>query len=188
MLWELLIWAQPKAIEIKNLSLNLNLMVTSLIAILYLFTSKKTRILGASFFICEAVAMLKGFGLYKYEWHIYIGYLLIFCYFAKIQLEALKDRFSKFVKVSFCSLALIILFAYASYDAYTYPKIKTAFYLAYPNILLCIHVCLIVSFYDARRILNSLGDKFSSLIRLLRSNYTIEYFCYTISYRFKPRF
>lgn len=169
--------------KISELAINLvqgNQKTSNFLLCLYLITSARTSVLGLSFFVAELAGYSNGFGLYVDGYQIYIGSLLITAYFAKIQLD--KSRSSS---VAFWCLALICFYGYAAYDAIHFPKTKTDFYLAYPSVLLCIHVCIIISHYDIRRILNNLVNKFYSFCRVLRSNYTVEYFCYTVSYRFK---
>lgn len=169
--------------KISELAINLtqtNPSKSNLLFALYLITSKRTSVLGLSFFVAEIAGLTYGFWLYTEGYQIYIGSMLITAYFAKIQLD--KSRSSS---VAFWCLALICFYGYAAYDAIHFPKTETDFYLAYPSVLLCIHVCIIISHYDIRRILNNVGSKLYSFSCMLRNNYTVKYFCYTVSYRFK---
>lgn len=169
--------------KISELAINLtqtNPSKSNLLFALYLITSKRTSVLGLSFFVAEVFGLTYGLWLYTDGHQIYIGSMIITAYFAKIQLDNSRSS-----SVAFWCLALICFYGYGAYDAIHFPKTETDFYLAYPSALLCIHVCLIVSHYDVRRICNSVGHKLYSLLDLLRSNYTIKYFCYTVSYRFK---
>lgn len=180
--WELL-----KTIEVAikgqaAISLKINLSQSSLVFVLYLLTSKRTAIMGLSFFCCEVSGWFFGFGLYQQDFHIYIGYLLITCYFAIIQLDKSRDK-----DLAFWCLLLIMTFLYAAYDAYTYGEVKTGFYLAYPSIVLYIHVCIILSFYKPHELLKRLVIKLHGFIAMLRSNYTFQYICYNIQHKHKQR-
>lgn len=169
--------------KISELAINLvqgNQKTSNFLLCLYLITSARTSVLGLSFFVAELSGYSGGFGLYVDGYQIYIGSMLITAYFTKIQLE--KSRSSS---VAFCCLALICFYGYSVYDAIHFPETETDFYLIYPSVLLCIHVCLIISHYDIRRIYDNVGHKLYSLFDLLRSNYTVKYFCYTVPYRFK---
>lgn len=169
--------------KINELAINLtqtNPTTSNVIFTLYLITSARTSVLGLSFFVAEIIGLTYGLWLYTEGYQIYIGSLIITTYFAQIQLD--KSRSSS---VAFWCLALICFYGYAAYDAIHFPKTETDFYLAYTSVLLCIHVCIIISHYDIRRILNNVVNKLYSFGCMLRDNYTVKYFCYTLSYRFK---
>lgn len=170
----------PKVSELATSLTQTNPSKSNLLFVLYLITSKRTSVLGLSFFAAEVTGLTYGFWMYEAEYFIYIGSALITAYFAKIQLDNSRSS-----SVAFWCLALICFYGYGAYDAIHFPKTETDFYLAYPSALLCIHVCLIISHYDVRAILNSMVHKLHSFFVLLRSNYTVKYFCYTVSYRFK---
>lgn len=169
--------------KISELAINLvqgNQKTSNFLLCLYLLTSARTSVLGLSFFVAELSGYSCGFGLYVDGYQIYIGSLLITAYFVKIQLDKSKSS-----SVAFWCLALMCFYGYAAYDAIHFPKTETDFYLAYPSVLLCIHAFIIISHYDIRRVLDNMVDKLHSLRGMLLSNYTIKYFCYTVSYRFK---
>lgn len=169
--------------KINELAINLtqtNPSKSNLLLALYLITSKRTSTLGLSFFVAEITGLTYGFWLYTEGYQLYIGSLLITAYFVKIQLDKSKSS-----SVAFWCLALMCFYGYAAYDAIHFPKTETDFYLVYPSVLLCIHALIIISHYDIRRVLDNMVDKLHSLRGMLLSNYTIKYFCYTVSYRFK---
>lgn len=170
----------PKISELATNLIQGNQRTSNFLLCLYLLTSARTSVLGLSFFVAELSGYSSGFGLYTDGYQIYIGSMIITAYFAKIQLDNSRSS-----SVAFWCLALICFYGYGAYDAIHFPKTETDFYLAYPSALLCIHVCLIISHYDVRAILNSMVHKLHSFFVLLRSNYTVKYFCYTVSYRFK---
>lgn len=174
MILELLLWVLPKVTELAIKVTDQNLNLSNFILLLYLITHRKTHLMGVSFFMCEITGYSSGFGLYIYEWHIYTGYLLIISYFVVLELNRSRNK-----SVAFCCLALLCLFIFAGVDAYVNPTVETLFYSAYPSILLCIHVCLILSFYNPRRIIDGLVYKFHRLISLLCHNYNMQYICYT---------
>ena len=180
MIWEILQCLLPKVTELAAEISHQNLSLSNLILSFYLVTHRKTALMGLSFFVSEIFGFVNGFGLYFGEHHIYMGSLLITAYFSMVQLSRLRSK-----SVAFCCLALLCLFLYASYDAYAYPKTETLFYSAYPNILLCIHVCLILSFYKPRTIINNMVDKLRDFVRLLRHNYTMQYLWYTVRHRYQ---
>lgn len=172
----------PKASELAKNLVQPHANVSNFLLALYLITHARTSLLGVSFFVAEVMGLTYGLGLYTAEHHIYIGSAIITGYFAKLQLTK-----SRSLSIGFWCLALICLYGYAAYDAGHFPDTETGFYIAYPSILLCIHVCIILSFYNIRPIFNNVVDKLCAFWRMLHSNYYVKYFCYTLSYRFKPR-
>ena len=172
----------PKTSELAKSLVQPHVNASNFLFALYLITHARTSLLGLSFFIAEIMGLTYGLGLYTYGYHIYIGSAIIAGYFAKLQLTK-----SRSLSIGFWCLALICLYGYAAYDAGHFPDTETGFYNAYTSILLCIHVCIILSFYNIRPILNNVVDKLCAFWRMLHSNYTVKYFCYTLSYRFKYR-
>jgi len=183
MIQELTSWVLPKAIETAEtvIALTKSPINSNILLFLYLMTNKKTSLMGLSFFVAEVSGLTGGFGLYSYEWHIYLGYLLIYSYFVYLQLEKLKQsrEYETGKDVALCSLALLILFSWAIGDAYLYPKTKTWFYINYANILVLLHVCLIFAFYKPRKLLNNMGRFIYGFISKSSSNYFFQHLLYT---------
>ena len=147
--------------------LNPNSDESNLIIVLYLISSARTRIMGLSFFIAELAGATYGFGIYSDASHIYIGSAIISAYFARIQLCKTES-----CGIAVCCLVLICLYGYAAYDAKYFQDTKTSFYNAYPSILLCIHVCIILSFYNLKPLYDSMVNQLHAFWQLLRGNYT----------------
>lgn len=78
-----------------------------------------------------------------------------------------------------CGTMILFILIMAT-DSYINADTETFIWRNYENIILCIHVCIILSLYNTRAIFNGLVDKLLDLVRMLRNNYAFSYFWYTV--------
>tara|TARA_R100000541_G_scaffold25915_2_gene35485 strand:+ start:1022 stop:1228 length:207 start_codon:yes stop_codon:yes gene_type:complete len=60
-----------------------------------------------------------------------------------------------------------------AWDSYYNAEIETFIYSSYEAIIVCIHICIILSLYDVAAALSDLVSKFRNSWLFLRSTYTV---------------
>ena len=96
--------------------------------------------------------------------------------FTMLQLRNNKSR-----SLMFWCATMILFLLLMSWDSFINADTETYIYKHYASIVMCIHVCIILSFYRPRSVINGVVDKFRGLMRIILNNYTVQYCWYTIT-------
>lgn len=184
MLWELMSWLQlanQTAQSQQVLSLNLS----NLVFIIYLCSFKRSWHFASAFFICESLSYFDFFGtLNALPFDVYqlLFYLIMASVWAACIKERARQSNSKSLQ-AWCCIMITFLILMAL-DGFFNTYDETYIYTHYESIILCIHVCIVLSLYKPTAIINSMVDKFRNLTRVLLHNYNF----YVVWYTFKQQF
>ena len=178
MIEELLTWLQ--LINQNDLQ---NLLVarsqSNLIFIAYLLTIRKSYLFGAAFLLCESTAMISFVPVTLsppiYGLVFYCAILLTWISVAGLHIRLTRNKNTLIA----CVIMLLFLLA-MGVDSYINACNKTFIYIYYEDIVLCIHVCIIVSLYRSNNAVNRLVREFNRLRCILCNNVYHSYFCYTV--------
>lgn len=161
-----------------------NLVATSqnqsnLVFIAYLLTIRKSYLFGMAFLLCETVAMLPliptSLPTPIYGLTFYCAILLTWLTVAGLHIYQTNNKNTLIA----CVIMILFLLAMAT-DSYINAYTETFIWRNYANIIVCIHVCIIVSLYWRRFIFAGLVDKLGDLYGIFRHNVAYSYFWYTV--------
>lgn len=163
--------SQLSPLTTKNLS--------NLVFLGYLLSIRKSYRFGAAFLLCEIVSKINllpdDLPLPIYGAAFYSIDLIVWLSIAGFHI--LKTDNNNTLTACATMIAFILLMCWDSYfNAYT----ETFVWRNYANIIVCIHLCIIVSLYWDRFVFAGLVDKFSDLRSVFRLDVYHSYFCYTV--------
>ena len=180
MLTELYEWLlQPNQSAIH---LTPNLSASSIVFCAYLLTSSRSFKMFAAFVFSECLTGFDFFGIFNHlstAWYglcYFLMLALIFSSFTMLQLRNNKSR-----SLMFWCATMILFLLLMAWDSFINADTETYIYTHYASIIMCIHVCIILSFYRPRSVINGVVDKFRGLMRIILNNYTVQYCWYTIT-------
>ena len=152
---------------------------SNLIFIAYIFTIRKSYLFGAAFLLCEAVTTT-GFVPTTLSPPIY-G-LVFYCaiLLTWISVAGLHIRLTQNKNTLIACVIMLLFLLVMAVDSYVNAYNQTFIWRNYENIILLIHVCIIISLYKPRAIINNLVDKLACAFSFVRNNYACLYFWYTI--------
>lgn len=178
MIEEFLTW-----VHLTNLSDLKNLLVaktqSNFILIAYLLTIRKSYLFGAAFLLCDIVAKI-GFVPNSLSTELYgLAYYCALCLTWTVVAGLHIYRTNNKNTLTACATMILFLMVMAM-DSYVNAYTETFIWRYYANIILCIHVCIILSLYNTRSISDGLVDKLRNFVNMLRDNYACSYFWYTV--------
>lgn len=167
---ELLQWAQVSAqkVTVQNAS--------SIILLLYFVTfivNKKGFYIGA-FLLVEFMGYSSLMDWCSDEFY-YLNYASIYCICYWYEAVIGKN-----IKILLAYGIMIIFQSTMVLDAYIYPDIATRIYYAYEFVVVGIHIYIVIMLINFRRLWQTLGDSFNSVLNLLSVGYNMS-FCYTVN-------
>ena len=163
--------AQIKPLTTKSLS--------NVVFIAYLLTIRKSYLFGMAFLLCEIVSKVNlipyNLSLPIYGLTFYCATLLTWLIVAGLHIYQTDNKNTLIA----CVIMILFLLAMAT-DSYIIAYTETFIWRNYANIIVCIHVCIIVSLYWRRFIFTGLVDKLGDLYGIFRHNVAYSYFWYTV--------
>lgn len=152
---------------------------SNLVFIAYFLTIRKSYLFGAAFLLCELVSKLElipsSLEASEYGLAFYCAILLTWLSVAGLHIYRTNNKNT----LTACATMILFLLAMAM-DSYINAYTETFIWRNYANIIVCIHVCIIVSLYWRGFIFTGLVDKLSNLFAIFRHNVSYLYFWYTV--------
>lgn len=183
MIEDFLTWVQLVNLTAAEVMIRTAKNQSNLILALYLLTMRKSYLFGMAFLFCEIHGMTNFFFLLdipELDLPIYLmlfncATLLTWLSVAGLHIYQTNNKNTLIA----CVIMILFLLAMAT-DSYINAYTKTFIWRNYANIIVCIHVCIIVSLYWRRFIFTGLVDKLSYLLSFIRHNVAYSYFWYTV--------
>ena len=146
---------------------------------------KRSWRLAVAFFVCDIIQKTAFFGLLNnlYEQKIYNLYGVIFfllSFFVWIVICGHQIKTTKNKSLAFWCSTMVAFLLLMAWDRYVNTYTRTYIYTNYENIVVCIHICIILSLYKPISITNSMVNKLRDFFNVLRNNYAFAFFWYTL--------
>ncbi|QAY17971.1 hypothetical protein [Pseudoalteromonas phage C7] len=181
MLWDLMEWLQlvnRSALEVvvQNQS------QSDIVLLMYLVSIKRSLHFAVAFLACESATYVNFFGvfddlnIYHYEINFYLATCLVWCLFVGCKITPSMNRSLAF----WCSI-MVLLTIIMAIDGGFNADTETYLYDNYKVIVVCIHFCIILSFYRPSATIKLLVDNIRRGGNRLCGNYTVQFICYTVS-------
>lgn len=152
---------------------------SNLIFIAYLLTIRKSCLFGAAFLLSDVISMV-GFVPNSLSDELYgLVYYCALCLTWTVVSGSHIIR-TKNKSLLTCCATMIAFLLIMAMDSYINAHTETFIWRNYENIILCIHVCIILSLYQSRAIIDRMVDKLHHFVSMLRNNYACSYFWYTV--------
>ncbi|HBF46193.1 MAG TPA: hypothetical protein DDW91_06835 [Shewanella frigidimarina] len=186
MIEDFLTWVQLLSLAVQQNQAVTSPSQSNFIFIAYLITLRKSYLFGAAFLFCETVGMLdiipQSLSTPIYGLTFCCATLLSWLSVAGLHIYKTDNKDT----LTACVIMILLLLIMAM-DSYVNAYNETLIWRNYENIILCIHVCIILSLYQSRTIIDSMVDKFHHFVNMLRNNYACSYFWYTVKNRQKQK-
>jgi len=179
MIEEFLTWLQLLSQAVQQSQAVTNQNLSNLIFLGYLISIRKSYLFGVAFLLCETLSFVdlipSSLPPPIYGLTFYCAILLTW-----IAVTGLHIRQATNKNTLICCAIMILFLLTMAWDSYINAYTETFIWRNYENIILLIHVCLIISLYKPRSIINSMVDKLACSISFMRNNYSFLYFWYTV--------
>lgn len=179
MIEEFLTWVQLISQAVQSQQVLVNQSQSNVIFIAYIATIRKSYLFGVAFLFCEIMSKIdiipSSTGHDIYGLVFYCATLLTWLSVASLHIRQTSNK-----NTLICCAIMILFLLTMAWDSYINAYTETFIWRNYENIILLIHVCIIISLYKPRAIIDGLVDKFINAVNLLRNNYACLYFWYTI--------
>ena len=179
MIEEFLTWVQLISQAVQSQQVLVNQNQSNVIFIAYIVTIRKSYLFGVAFLFCEIMSKIdvipSSTGHDIYGLTFYCAILLTWLSVAGLHIRQTSNK-----NTLICCAIMILFLLTMAWDSYINAYTETFIWRNYENIILLIHVCIIISLYKPRAIIDGLVDKFINAVHLLRNNYACLYFWYTI--------
>lgn len=204
MITEFFLWLVQVNLKSLQNQLVINQNLSSLISTIYILSFKRSWHFAMAFFVCDALSRSNMFGFldvlmevrvlkiditesYALTFDLASVYMLLFYFImCAVWVACIKERAersnSKSLQVWCCIMITFLL--WMGVDRYISTYDETYIYTHYESIILCIHVCIVLSLYKPAAIINSMVDKLCHLTRVLLHNYNF----YVVWYTFRQQF
>ncbi len=178
MIEEFLLWlGQLSQHDLQNRLVALS--QSNVIFIAYIITVRKSYLFGMAFLLCQIISIINltptSLPHYLYGLIFYCAYLLTWLSVSSLHIRQTSNK-----NTLICCAIMILFLLTMAWDSYINAYTETFIWRNYENIILLIHVCIIISLYKPRAIIDGLVDKLVHAVNLLRNNYACLYFWYTI--------
>lgn len=137
------------------------------------------------FFVCEVLHVNDYYGVLDglaFDVYQLLFWLIMASVWAACIKERARQSNSKSLQAWCC--IMITFLTLMALDGFFNTYDETYIYTHYESIILCIHVCIVLSLYKPTAIINSMVDKFRHLTRVLLHNYNF----YVVWYTFRQQF
>lgn len=180
MIEEFLTWLQlANHLAVNQINPLTTKSLSNLAFIAYLLTIRKSYLFGAAFLFCECLSLInplpQDLSLPIYGLTFYCATLLTWLSVAGLHIYRTNNKNT----LTACATMILFLMVMAM-DSYVNAYTETLIWRSYENIILCIHVCIILSLYQSRAIIDRMVGKLHHFISMLRNNYACSYFWYTV--------
>lgn len=201
MIWEILQWLHLANLQNQQ-SLSLN--VSNILSALYICSFKRSWHFAVAFFVCEILHLNNMFGIFdeilelkEYKLKITedaflmidlvaVYMLLFWLIMASVWAACIKERARQSNNKplqAWCCIMITFLILMAL-DGFFNTYDETYIYTHYESIILCIHVCIVISLYKPTTIINFVVGKFRDFARVLLHNYNFDFIWYTFKQQF----
>tara|TARA_R100000742_G_C4279692_1_gene105448 strand:- start:38535 stop:39104 length:570 start_codon:yes stop_codon:yes gene_type:complete len=179
MIEEFLLWVQLLSQAAQNQQVLVNQSQSNVIFIAYIITIRKSYLFGSAFLFSLIVSISE---LIPSNLPSDLHGLVFYCatLLTWLSVASLHIRQTSSKNTLICCAIMILFLLTMAWDSYINAYTETFIWRNYENIILLIHVCIIISLYKPRAIIDGLVDKFINAVNLLRNNYACLYFWYTI--------
>lgn len=180
MIWDLLSWLQLQNQQ-DLLNLNQSQRLSDLVLICYIVTFKRSWLFAMAFFVCQCLTDVNFLGAFdglshdRYGVAFYLTLALVWSVTIKSHINHTKNAALAF----WCS-TMILFLLYMAWDSLINATIQTYAYTNYESIVVFIHVCIVLSLYKPRTIINSLVHKFCSYGRHILHYHSVQFICYNV--------
>lgn len=179
MIEEFLLWVHLISQAVQNQQVLVNQSQSNVIFIAYIITIRKSYLFGMAFLFCDISTMIEltpdNLPSDLYGLTFYCVTLLTWLSVAILHIRQTSNK-----NTLICCAIMILFLLTMAWDSYINAYIETFIWRNYENIILLIHVCIIISLYKPRAIIDNMVGKLVHTINLLRNNYARLYFWYTI--------
>lgn len=183
MIEDFLTWVQLVNLTAAEVMIRTAKNQSNLVLVLYLVTMRKSYLFGMAFLLAEIHGMTNFFFLLdipELKLPIYLmlfncATLLTWLVVAGLHIYQTNNKNTLIA----CVIMILFLLAMAT-DSYINAYTETFIWRNYANIIVCIHVCIIISLYWRRFIFTGLVDKLGDLYDIFRYNVAYSYFWYTV--------
>lgn len=179
MIEDFLTWLQLISQAVINQKILTAKSQSSFLFIAYLLTIRKSYLFGAAFLVCEVVSKVDLIPLEltqaQFGLVFYCEILLTWIIISSLHITRTTNKDT----LTACVIMILFLLIMAM-DSYINAHTETFIWRNYENIILCIHVCIILSLYQSRAIIDRMVDKLHHFVSMLRNNYACSYFWYTV--------
>ena len=181
MLYEILEWLHLTNQLDHQKILVLNQRPSDLIILLYIISFKRSWLFAAAFLLCNALTATNFLGAFdglshdRYGMAFYLTLALVWSVTIKSHINHTKNAALAF----WCS-TMILLLLYMAWDSLINATIQTYAYTNYESIVVFIHVCIVLSLYKPRAIIDSLVHKLCSYGRYILNYYSVQFICYNV--------
>ena len=184
MIWELITWVLLPSQIVQNL-LVLNQNHSSFVLIIYICSFKRSWHFAMAFFITQCLADANYYGALDglaFDVYQLLFYLIMASVWAACIKERARQSNSKSLQ-AWCCIMITFLILMAL-DGFFNTYDETYIYTHYESIILCIHVCIVLSLYKPTAIIDALVGKLRHLTRVLLHNYNFNVVWYTFRQQF----
>jgi len=179
MIEDFLIWVELLSLAVQHSKVVTSQNLSNVIFIAYILTIRKSYLFGMAFLLCEIVVLIdfipSRLSAPIYGLSFYCAYLISWLCIAGVHIRNTTNR-----NTLLCCAIMISFLLLMTWDSYINAYTETLTWRNYENIILFIHVCLIISLYKPRSIIDDMVDKLACAFSFLRNNYAFLYFWYTI--------
>lgn len=179
MIEDFLTWVQLISLAVQSSQVVTSQNQSNLVFIAYLLTIRKSYLFGAAFLLSELITKIDLVPTYLnhpiYGLTFYCATLLTWLVVAGLHIYQTNNKNTLIA----CVIMILFILAMAT-DSYINAYTETFIWRNYANIIVCIHVCIIVSLYWYRFIFAGLVDKLGDLYGIFRHNVAYSYFWYTV--------
>lgn len=179
MIEDFLTWLQLLSQAVQQSQAVTNQNQSNLVFIAYLLTIRKSYLFGMAFLLCEISSFIDLIPVSLptpiYGLTFYCATLLTWLIVAGLHIYQTNNKNTLIA----CVIMILFILAMAT-DSYINAYTETFIWRNYANIIVCIHVCIIVSLYWHRFIFAGLVDKLGDLYGIFRYNVAYSYFWYTV--------
>ena len=181
MLYEILEWLQLINQSALQNQLQQNQLASNLILLLYVLTMRRSQLFAVAFLLCECLTKSNFLGAFdglsheRYGMAFYLTLALVWSVTIKSHINHTKNA-----SLAFWCSTMILFLLYMAWDSLINATIQTYAYTNYESIVVFIHVCIVLSLYKPRAIINTLVHKLRSYGRFILNYYSVQFICYNV--------
>jgi len=147
---------------------------SNFVLICYILSFKRSWLFAMAFLFCQSLTDMNFLGAFDslpiplYDLYYYVTICFVWCVTVKSHINHTRNKSLALSCIIMISFLLIM-----AWDSYYNAEIETFIYSSYEAIIVCIHICIILSLYDVAAALSDLVSKFRNSWLFLRSTYTV---------------
>ena len=181
MLTEFFLWLVQVNLKSLQSQMTTSSNLNDIIFAIYICSIKRSWHFALAFFVCDVISVGNYFGFLNdlpFDVYMLLFYLIMASVWAACIKERARQSNNKPLQ-AWCCIMITFLILMAL-DGFFNTYDETYIYTHYESIILCIHVCIVLSLYKPATIINSLVDKFRDFASVILHNYSFNFVWYTI--------